>query len=387
MEENINPEESKLDKYTEERVKKGIETLLNEKELKIKWRKELEDNPAVVNYFNTFRNNAMDDFMTHYLNVKHSYYTYGDMYKKLSEKRRDKWIDAAHEQLNSILQKQLFDKQCLWRAEQITFEEVEIAADFELWSNDIFNCPFLEPVNWADIEMYIDFLNNSDINRNDLFDSCIEWQNFSEFKAGYTSSEDDNYLNLPEWYDFHNSRTENSTLLLMQDIRGEKEGFYIDLYFEDIRPQRERERIEHEKTLDKRPYLSTHSFEHTAYFISTFENKECQKQYKYYHEMTHKRDPFEFSELIEHILNAEEPIPISSHYNLIDAVELAYNAYYNKKVAEHLPIAFEQYLLTNQLGFKMERKKDNYYQEIREIYANQILKGRELNGEPQNFDF
>ena len=387
MDKNTNPEDSKLDKYTEEKVKKGIEKLLNEKELKLKWRKELEQNPAVVNYFNTFRSNAMDDFMRHYLNVKHLYYTYGDMYKKMSEKKRDKWIDAAHEQLNSILQKQLFDKQCLWRAEQIVLDGVEIVADFELWSNDIFNCPFLEPITWADIEMYIDFLNNSDVNRHELSGHGMEWQNFSEYKGSYTSSRDDDYLDLPEWYDFHNNKTGNSNLLLMQDIRGEKERFYINLYFEDIRPQQEQARIEHEKTLDKRPYLSSSSDEHTAYFISTFENKECQKQYKYYYEMTNKHDPFEFSELIRHILNVDEPIPISSHHNLIDAVEIAYNSYYLKKVAEHLPIAFEQYLLTNQLGFNMKGEKDNHYQEIKEIYARQILKGRELNGEPRNFDF
>ena len=74
MEEKTNPEESKLDKYTEEKVKKGIETLLNEKELKIKWRKELEDNPAVVNYFKNFNGNALEDFIKSYLPQKYSYY-------------------------------------------------------------------------------------------------------------------------------------------------------------------------------------------------------------------------------------------------------------------------------------------------------------------------
>ena len=110
MEENNNSEEPKLDKYTEEKVQKGIETLLNEKELKIKWRKELEDNPEVVAYFDTFRGNAMDDFLNYYISQKYFYHTYGDMYKKLSDKKRNQWIDEAYEQLEAILQKQLFDK-------------------------------------------------------------------------------------------------------------------------------------------------------------------------------------------------------------------------------------------------------------------------------------
>ena len=46
MEENQN-EDQFLDKYTKDSVEKGITELLEEKELKIKWRRELAENDSI----------------------------------------------------------------------------------------------------------------------------------------------------------------------------------------------------------------------------------------------------------------------------------------------------------------------------------------------------
>lgn len=387
MEEKTNSDESKWDKRVIDNTNKGIKKLLYEKELKIKWRRELEHNPSVVTYFKAFRGTAMEDFLNHYLDKKYLYHTYGDMYKKMSDDKRNQWINKAHEQLNIILQKQLFDKQCLWRAEQITLDGIDIAADFEVWSADIFNCPFLEPITWVDIEMYQAYLLTENLDLQDLGNEFYEWQDYSEFKSGYSSSENHDYLDLPEWYAFHNSRTGNSSLLLMQDLRGKKEEFYINLYFKDLQPQIDAKDAEREKNRDNRPPLYSYEEDHIAYFINTFEDRDFQKKYRYYHEMTENHDNNSFQEQIDFIIDNEESIPIASHYNLIEAVKIAYNSYNMKKIAEHLPFAYEQYVLTNKMGLSMKSKTENYQQQIKEIHVTQILKGRELNGEPRNLDF
>ena len=387
MEENNNSEEPKLDKYTEEKVQKGIETLLNEKELKIKWRKELEDNPAVVNYFKNFNGNALEDFIKSYLPQKYSYYVYGDINKQRADEKRNQWIDIAYKQLNVILQKKLFDQQCLWRAEQITLEGVEISNDFEVWSNDVFNCPFLELITSTEIQMYQAFLANYHLDRESLNDVWIEWQNHFEFKAAYTTSENHNYTEMPDWYDFHNGRTGNGILLLMQDIRGDKEQFYIDLYEESVRPQREAEQAKWETNSDSRPYLNSYSEDHLAYFVATFEDKECQNKYKNYHDSRKSNAEIEHEEILFTIMDLDEPIPVESNSNLIDAIHIAYNKYYFNKISEHLPYAFEQYMLSKKMGFSIENKKSEFYVKRREHNRNAILAGRALNGEPRNFDF
>ena len=384
MEEKTNPEESKLDKYTEEKVQKGIETLLNEKELKIKWRKELEDNPEVVAYFDTFRGNAMEDFLNYYISQKYFYHTYGDMYKKLSDKKRNQWIDEAYEQLEAILQKQLFDKQCLWRAEQITLEGVEIIFDFDIWTQDIFNCPFLDPISTSDIALYQSFLTDEGLSRYDL-NGFNEWQNYDEYKKSYTSSEDNDYLNLPEWYEFHNSRTVNGTLLLMNDAKGKKENFYINLYH-DSKAKEENKPPLHDK-IDSRPFIRTHCNEQTALFIDKFEDRELKNKYKYYQEMTFPRINSNTAKLLDEIIDAGEQIPVNSHKDILEAIEIAYNSYCLKKIAEHLPMAHEIYLFNKQMNINSSKEVEPFYYKIRDKHKEMILHGRELNGEPRNFDF
>jgi len=51
MEEHHNNGEEHLDKYTKDKVEKGINDLLEEKELKIKWRKEISENQSMQEFF------------------------------------------------------------------------------------------------------------------------------------------------------------------------------------------------------------------------------------------------------------------------------------------------------------------------------------------------
>lgn len=385
-EEHNNNEAPKADRFTEQRVEKGITDLLEEKELKIKWRKELEDNPEVVAYFENFRGNAMKEYLDHYINQKHLYYTYGDMYKNMSERKRNQWIDEAHEQLGAILQKQLFDKQCLWRAEQITLEGVEIAFDFDVWEQDVFNCPFLDPISSSDIALYQSFLNSEGLSRHDL-DGFYDWQNYDEFKKSYTTSEDNDYTNLPEWFEFHNSKTGNSTLLLMVDAKGAKEEFYIDLYFKSegkkeapILPQQLVE-------VETRPFIETYCSDQMALFVDKFESKALKDKYKYYFEMTNPHRVTDVSELLDSIIEAGEPIPVSAHHDILEAIEMAYDRYCLKNIAAHLPLAYDLYLLNKQMGINTSKKVEPFYYDLRDKYKERILAGRELNGEERNFDF
>ena len=385
MEEKTNPEESKLDKYTEARVKKGIETLLNEKELKIKWRKELEDNPEVVAYFDTFRGNAMEDFLNYYISQKYFYHTYGDFYKKLSEKKRNQWIDKAYEQLEAILQKQLFDKQCLWRAGQITLESVETIFDFDIWTQNIFNCPFLDPISSADIALYQSFLADEGLSRYDLH-VFNNWQNYYGFKKSYTSNEDED-VDLPEWYEFHNNRTGNGSLLLMNDVKGKKEQFYKELHRDSKKKEQDNPIIQPQVQVDSRPYIRTHCNKQTALFIDKFESKTIKSQYKYYHEMTDSRINSNTAKLLDEIIDAGEQIPVNSHKDILEAIEIAYNSYCLKKIAEHLPMAHEIYLFNKQMNINSSKEVEPFYYKIRDKHKEMILHGRELNGEPRNFDF
>jgi RNA binding exosome subunit len=385
MEEENNPDEAHLDNYTQKKIKDGIDNLLQEKDLKIKWRKELENNPAVVEYFKGYFGNPMKSFLDSYLNTKHLSYSYGDMYKNMLERKRDQWINEAHKQLEYILQKQLFDKQCLWRAQQITIEGVTVVYDFKVWEQDILNCPFLEVITEYDIELYQAFLYDIDFPPHYLDHN--DWQDHEEIKACYTSNEEEDDFAMPDWYEYHNNKTGNSSLLLLPDTIGKKENFYIEIYRQAKNAKHAETKLEPEPEWDKRPYLSTWDDKTIKFFVDTFEDKETQKKYKYYSEGSKNHANFDLQHTLNCILDADEPIPVESHYDIRLAIEIAYNKYYFKKVTAHLPLAHEQYLFNKKMGFKFEKEKENRYIEFRDNFKRMILEGRALNGEEQNFDY
>lgn len=364
------------------RYEKGVTELLEEKELKTKWHKEILENESMQEYFKGFQPTTVDTFIMFYLTEKYLAYKYADSNEKRVEAKRSRWIDEAHEHLGIIQQKKLFDLQCLWRAEQVTLEGVRICADFDVWSNDILNCPFLEPVTKSDIRMYQDFLLTTDADFRAISDK-YDLQEYEEFKLNYKDHEDG--LQLPEWYEYHNMRTGNSALLLLPNTRGEKEAFYSGIYWKN----QEKDQPEREPYVpDDRPYLSISNLEKVMFFVNTFEDAETQKKYANYKEIYKKEEDLDFdvSELIMFMDEEEEYIPIEAHYDYRIALYKAYNTFKLKKLAEHMPLAHEQYLFNQKMGFTIENE-DNFYGDLRDKYLERILDGRELNGEPRDLDF
>lgn len=382
MEDQTNNEDDNISKQSNY-YDKRITDLHEEKELKIKWHKEILENASMQEHFKNFHPASIDTFITFYLSEKYFAYKYADTFEQRIEEKRSRWIDEAHEHLKTIQHKKLFDLQCLWRAEQLTLEGVQICYDFEAWGEDILNCPFLEPITKDDIRMYQEFLLTADIDFREV-SSLYELQNYDQIKEEYTSDDDVNPM--PDWYDYHNVRTGNSALLLLPDTRGEKEDFYTDLFRKD-RDKDLPPRAPY--VMDDRPFLSTSSIEKVMFFVNTFEDEETQKKYANYKEINKRStrdEEHDVSELIMYMDEEEEYIPIEAHYDYREALYKAYNSFKLKKLAEHMPLAQEQYLFNRKMGFTIDAK-DNFYSDLRDKYLEMILKGRELNGEEKNLEF
>lgn len=378
-------QDSNLDKYTQQKVEKGIKELEEEKELKIKWRKEIGENEAFQLYLSKYNKASIESFIDQYISQKYFSYRYGDMYIRIAEKERSKWIDLAHEHLKPILQKQLFDLQCLWRAEEIKLEGVEKCIDFVKWEKEILNCPFLKPITKEDIKMYQDFLLKGNLEFS-YHSMSEDWQNYDDIKELYQNNNDESEM--PEWYEHHYTHTGTTNLLLLPDIRGEKEEFYRNIWFNN----RQKETTEKQKNepipiRDERPYLSSYNKEVIQYLFKNFEDNETQTRYKYYSEqMEEGRDHTFYEDIFRELLEINEPIPVKESYDIKEAVHNAYNNYKARKTAEHLPLAYEQYLFNRKMGFVV-KEKENHFAELGDIYTKSILGGRELNGEPRDFNF
>ncbi len=219
------------------------------------WLEELKNSEAVQKYLAGFNPDSVDSFLKDYLFRKSIWHSGATYLTGNIENEQIQWVNTAFEHLEIIQQKKLFDAQCLWRAEKIKFAGVEICEDFKVWENDVLNCPFIEPVNEEDIDLYALYLrqNNADAE----VEPYGEWQEYDEIKEAYNTSNANR--NFPEWYDFHNGRTGNGTLMLLPDIRGEKEEFYCDLHFDHQHEQNKDRDREWEEKREKRPWL--HGYE------------------------------------------------------------------------------------------------------------------------------
>ena len=382
MEEKSNPEDENVNRHSE-RYEKSVTELFEEKELKIKWHKEILDNPSMQEHFKNYHPASIDSFISSYLSDKYFAYKYADTYEQRVEEKRSRWIDEAHDHLKIIQNKKLFDLQCLWRAEQIQLEGVQICYDFMAWREDILNCPFLEPITKDDIQMYQEFLLTADIDYSVISEEH-ELQEYEEIKENYLGNEEDG-IPLPDWYDFHNLRTGNTALLLLPDIRGKKEDFYTEIFRKD----RDKDKPPYDPSaMDTRPFLWGHDVEKVTFFVTTFEDQETQKKYANYSEISKRNqgDDFELDELLMNMQEEEEYIPIEAHYDYREAIYKAYNTFKLKKLAEHMPLAHEQYLFNQKMGFTVEAE-DTFYQGLRDQYMEMILKGRELNGENRDLEF
>ncbi|WP_310558264.1 hypothetical protein [Flavobacterium sp.] len=380
-------DQNEYDKYAQEKINQA----LDEKELKIHWLKEIEQNEAMQNYFKSFNKSSVKSYIDYYIGIKSIWMRYGDFYKEKAASEASQWIEQAHEHLSVILQKKLFDAQCLWRAEQIQLEGVEICFDFTIWEHDIWACPFIEPLTSNEVAMYSDYLTKTDIEISS-YSVGDDFQNYEEIKKAYHDSSD--FMNMPEWYEYHNTRTGNSSLLLLPDIRGAKEDFYSEIYFkskEHLDKITENEAmVLNNPDRDVRPYLSTHPKEKIEFFVKTFEDRTVQLKYKYYDENCFYNDEEgqneHYEELFSKMLETKEPIPIQAHHDFREAIAIAYNHYKCRKIAENLPIAYEQYLFNKKMGF-ITSKNDNFYRGFRTHWTERLIKGRVLNGEAPDLDF
>ncbi len=351
----------------------------------------LRTDPRFKSYFEAFEADSVDDFIHDYARQKKRWLTWGQFSIDQNEKAETQWMEEAARHLKFTLQKKLFDAQCLWRAEQATYEGVKICFDFKRWGENILHCPFLEPITEEEMRLYQQYLrsNNPEL-KSRLWDGWQDgdWQDYREIKAAHYT--DNAKGNFPEWYDFHNGRTGAGVLMALPDLRGEKEDFYIKLAYDTLeRPADDAHFAEWERTRDKRPEINSYDQKQIRHFVITFEDARTRALYEgftYNHRNSEDRSNLEG--IIRLLLDADEPIPTEKHADFRDALREAEHRYRLRKIAEHLPLAYEEYLLNQSLGLhSVDKERVEFYARLFQTPYNRILTGRRLAGEPEDLNF
>lgn len=368
------------------------QTLLEE--LKHKFIHEVKESETCRNYFSKYDPESIDEFIVEYAKTKTEILGSYDYYLKLydeSVNENEEFILNARFVLNCILQKKLFNLQLQWRAEQIKIEEIQSSYEFTFWERNIEHCPFIPPVTTHELEVMKSFLQ-----KNSFYSlRFIEWQSYDELME---KDEDGLYDNIPDWYDYYDGVFGTGQLLLLPDTRGVKEEFYLQIVRDENEKAREKE---NKNKPPQPPYVPKlyHWFNETFEFAMQCESDKYFKALlklwhkRYYPEYKDKEyDNERVDEAIRTLEDADRPVMLSSslvwHQAIIDGAE----RYETDKTLESLDAVYEEYMTLIDLGIsnrftpeeEAEARKTTYYAQTLE---DMVLKGRQLNGEPRNFDF
>lgn len=363
------------------------------KDLERKFYAELVTSQRARVYLQNYCSYSIDSFLKSYASKKAHLAQCYEFYQQIYLEKENAdlgYQKKAENLLMAILQKKLFNMQLLWRARQMDIEGIQICYDFQFWEKHIASCPFIPPITETEIEMIKDYLLlDNDADQFERY-SGISWQ---DYDTNMIRDEQGLLGEMPDWYEFYDLRMGTGTLLLLPNPKGDREEFYLNLT-----------RIENRKTnpskfeyrADYKPIIIGYGkdliefaqhFESDKYFIELF------KYYNFYQDLE-SQDPNrdDIRAAVEILFTADRPVHFSPDLNWDKSIVKTAKRYYNTRILEALDFVFEQYNLMKDLGISkysnLNKIKDEYQNDIiLGIYRDSILKGRQLNGEPCDFNY
>lgn len=343
---------------------------------------DLKNNPRYKEFFSQYDQASVDSFIENYATKKASFITFGEMHRENEEKKFLRYLQEAEERLWEIQRKKLFNLQCEWRAELIKIPEIEVTFDFEYWETNIGNCPFITPISDEEFEMYMDYVLCDEFND---FKLDYSWMGYQEVKDANRKGQQ-----IPPWYEFYDNRMGTGSLMVLPDIRGEKEKRYLEVWRNSKIKMRIRKVSSSLSAQVTKPAISVYNNSITEEFIKKYENSKI-LDFFYSYEKEIKKSNDELEQAIKILQDADEDVPIDSHYQWRDAIIIAARKYEQKKIAEACRQIYSKYLYRVNFGIAQEiHSPAENVSRIKDWIAqikSEIVQGRKLLQEPADLNF
>lgn len=336
--------------------------------------------------------NQVSDFYESLANDKVIYMNYSSMLYNKKQNAESIWLQEGMNCLKEIQRKKIFDLHCLWDAEKITLPDILINDDFYFHYENSLACTFIEPISQSDLEIYLDYVKS---NNYEVYSGYgYEAPDYDDIREAY--KDEDSEEDIPEWYEFHNSRTGKGVYFTFPMIRTEKEDYYRKLALDERTKtgedkQAATETISEADEIKPLPIIHILDKNKIDFIVSSFEDKKTQNIYKKYNIMypTLPDNDYNFSDMMETLAQHGEIWPIEAHYDWREAFHNCYQSFYKHKILEALPFAFDEYkmFLEMNIPFDEEISDVEFYKDLNKMVKDQILQGRVLNNEPEDFNF
>ncbi len=334
--------------------------------------RDLYANAAYWEFFDTFSEESVHDFIPEYASRKAWYMLNGPMLLKKKEREQFRFRDMAEKCFWEIQQKKLFNFQCEWRSGLVTSGEIHVSRDFYCLEKKIKNLELIPAVSAEEVCMYIDYLKSGKYAEKKWY---INWQDYDTFKNCNDQSDE-----VPAWYKFYDQKTGSGYLMLLPDNRGDEEVKYLQA-LRRHNPDIASEALQgHE---GQKPEL-TANYETIDFFISTFESRNLLGWFRSAEKKPVDNDREAQVQEALRILNlAENPLKLPDASDWRDAVIDGALQFKTSQIALHLPMLFEEYLLRHRAGIAFdEQRADDNLPEMEAyalMYRQQVEEGRKLD--------
>ncbi len=367
---------------------------------------QLRTDPAYQACFAGYEPASVEHFIQYYANHKAHWLQDGPLHLKWRIEGASEFRAEAYERLWEIQQKKLFDLQERWRAGEIELPGVTIGMQFHGYLERIIHrLDWVPPITAEEVALYRDYL---------LSDACRDvghgpdthhhwaWQDYEDMRALALAPDPDAVFDprpYPDWYRYYDART-GTQPFQRPNRRGEREAFYrarADREADELKPSTPPD--EH----DARPWwhqlASDEKRDLFAEFAQRFDpTPNLLALRAAYDEGTGKWKNERVTDglimNIDLLLKARERLAIDADADdwrqpLIDLG----NQLRKTLLAVALTDVYEEeYLLRRQTGLTLAPPDpDRTIRETEPEWLNEvrqeILRGRELNGEPRDFNY
>ncbi|MDO7873227.1 hypothetical protein Q5H93_00675 [Hymenobacter sp. ASUV-10] len=366
---------------------------------------ELRTNPDYQPYFAGYDPASVEGFIRAYAQRKVHYLQSGPTMVRWTTHQASEFREEAYERLWEIQQKKLFDLQCQWRAGRLRLPGVDLCEQFHDFGEHPERCAWLPPITPDEVAAYRDYL---------LSDECVdvgydhrlrsyEWQNY-ENTCFEGLKEATGYGRQPyhPWYRYYDARFGPGPQLGLPDVRGPRQEFYLNLGDKEETPAAEGPAPRPDPVYDRRPHYGPYAELEDAYtaFMERFETiPELMEKRRAFENVTHYGVDDELIMAMDLLTQVPELLPVPEDAPEWRPVILQLAAQVRKQLlAEALPLVYDDYRLRLDMGLRPAPPYRSYRddddddisprrKEWQDKDREKILRGRERNGEPRDFNY
>jgi hypothetical protein len=287
-----------------------------------------------------------------------------------------------------IQQDKLVRLQYEWNEGNLKLEGIESNFDIYPMYDDIFACKFLSEVTKEEVDMMSEF-----IVTNKAKDYMNYYHAHDYVNGAFTNTPDSpdyEYNQLPPYHKYRLARTGEKPLSIESLVFAKKEEDYIDKHHKYNR-ETQPELYNRTYPVEPRPMLHNSVYEDARKFIQKFEDQKALLYYEAWHRAIYSEDDIDehVESAVWHLQETNENHSLEANDDWRQSILNAAEKSKKEKTAHALYLVYEEYLqsLKKKKTYMPITAEKKGYGEIWGKYKESVLHGREVSGEPRDFNF